>query len=244
MNVLIVDDEPLARRRLRRMLDALEGVHVVGEAADGEEGRLEIERHAPDLVLLDIDMPQCDGLSLAATADMPHVIFVTAHRQHAPEAFELDAVDYLLKPVRRDRLAHAIERVRQRRPGGSELEEVAEVVRDTVAHQRRPPRLSARSGTTLHVFDARDISRLQTRDKYTVFHRNGVEYLLDESLSDLQRRLESWDFVRVHRAELVNLAAVVAVHLGAGESEVELRDGTRVPVSRRMLPELKRRLRT
>ncbi len=237
MKVLIVDDEPIARRRLERMLSGMPELVVVGTAGDGIEARGEVERLEPDVVLLDIDMPECDGLTLAATTPLPAVIFVTAHREHALEAFELDAVDYLLKPVTRTRLVQALEKAR-----GRSAEPVAEVVREVLVDQRRPPRLSARSGDTLHVFDARDVQRLQARDKVTLFWVEGTEYVLDESLTELERRLDAWDFVRVHRAELVNLGAVVSVHLGSGESSLTLRDGSQVPVSRRALAGLKKRL--
>ncbi|MGH1342650.1 MAG: LytR/AlgR family response regulator transcription factor [Nannocystales bacterium] len=238
MKVMIVDDEPLARRRLERMLKGLEGIEVVGTASDGSQARDRLSTLAPDAVLLDIDMPECDGLTLAATTNLPAVIFVTAHREHALEAFGLDAVDYLLKPVSRDRLRQALERARSRRSLIPQRAAPSERV-----DRGRPPRLTARTGDTLHVFDAVAVQRLHARDKVTMFWVDGVEYILDDSLAEMERRLAAWDFVRVHRAELVNLAAVVSVRIGAGESTVNLRDGSRVPVSRRLLPDLKRRLR-
>lgn len=237
MKVMIVDDEPLARRRLERMVNGVDGVEVVGVASDGVEARERLPDLAPDAILLDIDMPECDGLTLAATTTLPAVIFVTAHREHALEAFGLDAVDYLLKPVSQDRLREALERARIRRT--PPVKRIAASPLD----RARPPRLTARSGDTLHVFDAVGVQRLHARDKVTLFWVEGAEYILDESLSEMERRLAAWDFVRVHRAELINLDAVVSVRIGAGESSVNLRDGTQVPVSRRLLPELKRRLR-
>ncbi len=242
MKALIVDDEPLALRRLQRMLDGLDDVDVVGTAGDGEEARVQVEALQPDVVLLDIDMPECDGLTLAATATLPAVIFITAHREHALEAFELDAVDYLLKPVSEERLIRALGRVAARR-GSTAPTDVLSAVRDAVAEERRPPRLTARAGDTMHVFDARSVARLHARDKVTMFWVEGTEYVLDESLAELERRLAAWDFLRVHRSELINLDAVVSVRFGAGESSVTLRDGTQAPVSRRMLVELKKRLR-
>lgn len=241
LRVLIVDDEDIARRRLERMLAGMPEVEVVGTASDGVQARDAALDLAPDLVLLDIDMPECDGLTLAATTALPAVIFVTAHREHAIEAFEVDAVDYLLKPVTRARLVQALDKVRARKADAAP--DVTEVVREALADGRRPPRLSARCGDVLHVFDAREVQRLCARDKATLLWRDGTEYVLDESLNELERRLEAWDFIRVHRSELVNLGAVVSVHLGGGESSVLLRDGSQVPVSRRALPLLKKRLR-
>lgn len=241
LRVLIVDDEAIARRRMERMVSGMPEVEVVGTATDGVEARGAVEALSPDVVLLDIDMPECDGLTLAATTPLPAVVFVTAHREHAIEAFEVDAVDYLLKPVTRARLVQALDKVRARMRDSAP--DVSDAVREALADERRPPRLSARSGDVLHVFDARDIQRLSARDKVTLFLREGTEYVLDESLNELERRLEAWDFIRVHRSELINLGAVVSVHLGGGESSVQLRDGSQVSVSRRALPQLKKRLR-
>lgn len=238
LRVLLVDDEAIALRRLERMLAGMPEVEVVGSASDGIEAREAVTRLGPDVVLLDIDMPECDGLTLAATTSMPAVIFVTAHREHAVEAFEVDAVDYLLKPVTRPRLVQALDKVR-----GHKSLALADAVRDALTDERRTPRLTARAGDVLHVFDAREIGRLHARDKVTLFWVDGAEYILDESLAELERRLEAWDFLRVHRAELINLAAVVSVHLGSGESSLVLRDGSQVPVSRRALPTLKKRLK-
>ncbi|MEM6289895.1 MAG: LytTR family DNA-binding domain-containing protein [Myxococcota bacterium] len=242
MKLLIVDDEPLAQRRMQRMLASIDGMEVVGVAGDGDEARTQVEALQPDVVLLDIDMPECDGLTLAATAELPAVIFVTAHREHALEAFELDAVDYLLKPVSKERLVQALSRVATRQ-GAANPSDVVTAVRDAVAEERRAPRLTARAGDTMHVFDARAVARLHARDKVTMFWVEGTEYVLDESLAELERRLAAWDFLRVHRSELINLDAVVSVRFGAGESSVTLRDGAQAPVSRRMLAELKKRLR-
>lgn len=229
MRVLVVDDEQLARRRMVRMLDRISDVEVVGEAADGIEAREQVIKLVPDLVLLDIDMPELDGLSLASELDVP-VVFTTAHAQHAVEAFDLEAKDYLLKPVSEGRLQKAIERVRSGSTAGSGPDP------DGV------PRVSARIGTAVHVFDARTIPRFFASDKYTLFHRAGEEFVLDESLNALEKRLSPHGFFRVHRGELVRLAAVTTLHTLDDGPVVELDDGQRATVSRRQLGELKRRL--
>lgn len=229
MKVLVVDDEAPARRRLVRMLGRLGGVEVVGEAADGEEALALARRLAPDLLLLDIDMPEMDGLELAEVPDLPPIVFTTAHAEHALRAFEVAAVDYLLKPISRERLAEAIDRARARvgaapvGPGG-------------------PVRVTARSGSTVYVVDAAEITRFHAEDKVTVFTHEGRELLLDESLSSLEQRLAAHGFMRTHRAELVRLSAVRALHTEDGSTSVELRDGSRAAVGRRMVAELKRRL--
>lgn len=243
MRVLIVDDEAPARRRLARMLERIEGVTVAGEAEDADEARERVRASRPDVVLLDIHMPQEDGLSLAMWSELPPVIFVTAHDEHAVAAFELAAVDYLLKPVAMPRLQAALTRARERQ-ASVDPAALAQALRAAMpdATSTAVPRITARDGSTLHVFDARALSRLSARDKYCVFDRDGIEYVLDDTLSALERRLAPHDFLRVHRGELVNLAHVVALHGTDAGAHVELSDGAKVPVSRRLLPEVRKRL--
>lgn len=243
LRVLVVDDEPVARRRLLRMLAAMKGVEVAGEAADGAEALERIRDLAPDAVLLDIRMPGIDGLTLARSVrNMPPVIFTTAYDEHALEAFDAEAVDYLMKPVRAERLERALDRIRERR--GNDPERLERVLQAVLQREGRTElvRLTARSGDVTRVFDPRKIGRIHAADKYAVFHHEGNEYVLDETLSTLEERLGGIGFLRVHRSELVNLEKVVALHHVDGGTEAELAGGLRVPVSRRLAPELKRRL--
>jgi two-component system LytT family response regulator len=243
--VLVVDDEPLARGRLLRMLAALEGVEPAGEAASGREALDKIAELAPDCVLLDVRMPGLDGLEVARASDVP-VIFVTAHDAYAVEAFELCAVDYLLKPVRRERLARALARVRERRGARADSARLDALFQRLLAGAgepgESPARLRARRGDALHLFDPREIARFTAAGGYSSFRSGGHEFLLDESLSQLEERLAPLGFLRVHRAELVRLDAVRALHGEHGSLELELAGGERVPVSRRLAGELRRRL--
>ncbi|EDM77479.1 LytTr DNA-binding domain family protein [Plesiocystis pacifica SIR-1] len=262
LRVLIVDDEAPARRRLRRMLERLtndgaEAIEVVGEAADGVEALTQLTKLEPDLVLLDIQMPALDGLALAQHASLPPFIFVTAFDEHALAAFEVGAADYLLKPIRRERLQLALERARTRieaqrdasakGEGASELDELQATLRRLVAAEPAPasptpPRIAAREGGSVRLFELAEIGRFWSADKYTCFHHGGAEHVLDEGLGELELRLGAHGFVRVHRSELVDLGWVRAVHSEAGATSLELRDGQRVAVSRRMVAEIKRRL--
>jgi two-component system, LytTR family, response regulator len=239
MRVLVVDDEAPSRRRLIRMLEQLGDVEVVGEAVDGAQAIERVRATAPDLVLLDIDMPGLDGVAAAERLAGTAIVFTTAHAEHAVRAFELRAVDYLLKPISLARLEEAIARVRERGPAPPEALAAALA---RLLGSREPPRVSARKGAVAHVFDARAIGRFFSADKYTAFVHEGEEYLLDESLSALESRLAAHGFVRVHRRELVSLDHVRALHGEGAGSHVQLADGTKVPVSRRNLPELRRRL--
>ena len=243
---MVVDDEPLARNRLRRMIEQIAGVEMAGEAGDGVEALERIGELAPDVVLLDIRMPGLDGLTLARTAkDLPPVVFTTAYDEYAVQAFEANAVDYLLKPVKRERLEQALERVRARsapRAAGPDVGAVLERLLAEREGRTTAPRITAQQNGTLHVFDAREITRFYAQDKYTAFQVDGSEYLLEESLSSLEQRLASFDFLRVHRGELVSLAQVRAFRPEDSGGVVELRDGQTARVSRRHAAELRRAL--
>jgi two-component system, LytTR family, response regulator len=241
IRVMLVDDEQAARERLRQMLGPIPGVEIVGEAADGEQAIERIVELHPDLVLLDIQMPGCTGLEVAAClpAPRPRIIFCTAFDQFAVDAFELHAVDYLLKPVSRVRLARAIERVCRGdgAEGGSEVERVLGALRS------RSTRLLARSGDGYRVIPQQEVvyflsdgglTRLCTRDR---------SYLLDPTLNDLEERLDPALFFRISRAAILNLDCVVeVVPLAGGVAEVALSTGVRLEVSRRRVKDLLQRL--
>lgn len=244
MRVLVVDDEPLARSRLLRMLEGIPEAEAVGEAANGREALERIEALDPDVVLLDVRMPGLDGLAVARAAEATAIVFTTAHDEYAVEAFELCAVDYLMKPVRQERLARALERARDRSGDGGRqrIEEVFNRLLEASAGTAARVRVTARRGGTIRVFDAQEIPRFSAAGGYTSFRHAGEEFLLDESLSELEARLAAAGFVRVHRAELVRLDAVRALHAAEDGTRVELSDGQLVPVSRRSVADLKRRL--
>lgn len=244
MRLLVVDDEPLARRRLRRLLEEIDGCEVVGEAGDGREAQACIARTRPDAVFLDIQMPQLDGLTLAAqSCSLPPVVFVTAYDAFAVRAFELGALDYLLKPISRERLALTLDRLRDVRAsqqtGASGRLLGAWVARQSIP---APARLVCASQDELRVFDARQITRFWASSKYTLFLADGAEQLTDESLQTLQERFEPFGFLRVHRAELVNMSHARALTTHGGEAVLWLTDDQQVPVSRRRLGAVRARL--
>jgi DNA-binding LytR/AlgR family response regulator len=247
MKVLIADDEAPARRRLSRQLAAIADVEVAGEAGDGLEALQKVRALDPDLLLLDVGMPELDGISLAAQHgdDLPPIIFTTAHDRFAVKAFELNAVDYLLKPIPQERLLAAVERARRRAEydGGAApaLEDRARAAAALAARggPSSVPRVILSERGTIRFFDAREVTRFFALDKYTVFLLGGHEHLIQESLSTLEERLAPHGFLRVHRAELVNLLKVRALHTADGLYELEFSDGQRARVSRRYLPAMK-----
>jgi DNA-binding LytR/AlgR family response regulator len=243
LRVVLVDDEAPARRRLTRMLEALGGVEIAGEASDADEALERVRELEPDIVFLDVRMPGLDGMSLARSApELPPIIFTTAFAEHAASAFEVQAVDYLLKPVTRDRLAEAVRRARERVERswaqldlGGLAPRLASAGATTAA-----ARVTASARGEVKIFVASEISRFFSTDKYTAFIAGGREYLTEESLNALEARLPG--FARVHRAELINLERVRAMRRDAAGLTVELADGQQASVSRRHVAMLKARL--
>lgn len=232
MRVLVVDDEAPARRRLIRLLATVPDVTVAGEAGDADETLAQIAALAPDVMLLDIRLPGMDGVALAARyAHLPPIVFVTAYDEFALRAFELDAVDYLVKPVRPERLVAALDRARRRVDAGA-----ATLARLAPASTTR---IVVVDRGALRLFDARDVRRFWARDRYTLFHADGDERLTEEPLAALAERLAPHGFMRVHRGELVNLAYVRALRSDDGQHVAELDDGQHARISRRVLTAFK-----
>jgi DNA-binding LytR/AlgR family response regulator len=222
-----VDDEAPARSRLVRLLEGVPGTSVVGEASTGREALAAIDALKPDVVLLDVEMPELDGIRVAAEA-LPPVIFVTAYDRHAVPAFDVDAADFLLKPVRRERLLQALDRAARRLPAP-----IARTADGAI------PRVVAVDRGTTKIFDARTLTRFWASEKYTLFLGDGAECLTVEPLSTLESRLVAHGFVRVHRGELVRLSAVRGLRYLDGAIEAELEDGQVARVSRRCVSMLK-----
>ncbi len=237
IRTLLVDDEELARERLRQLLRQHPDVEVAGEAASGEEAIEKILELQPDLVFLDVQMPGCSGMEVveSLSSPRPHIIFCTAFDQYAIDAFELHAVDYLLKPVSRARLAKAIERVRRLpiRETDAAIEKLSAVPR------KGPCRFLARRGNRFRVIPQNEVFHFASEEGLTKLCTREQEYWMQPTLTDLEKRLDSTIFFRVSRAAIVNLNAVEELqHLVGGYGAVILKNGTRVEVSRRRMREL------
>jgi two-component system LytT family response regulator len=241
IRTMLVDDEQAARERLRQMLGLIPGLEIVGEAADGEEALQKVAELHPDLLLLDIQMPGCSGLEVAAClpAPRPKIVFCTAFDQYAVDAFEMHAVDYLLKPVNRVRLARSIERVRR----DDSPEAGAAVERALHSLRARNTRLLARCGDGYRVIPQQEAVCFLSDGGLTKLCTRERSYGFDPTLNDLEDRLNPAFFFRVSRAAIVNLDCVSEVLPQAGGmADVILHTGLRLEVSRRRLKELLERL--
>lgn len=232
MRVLIVDDEPIARRGLRRLLEPEPDVEVVGEAGSGTAAVAAIEKLRPDLVLLDIQMPEMDGLEVVAAVGaehMPPVIFVTAYDRYAIDAFDLNAADYVLKPVDPERLHRALDRVRQRKPQDDLEQRLARVL-----DAARPRRLVVRSTGRIQFVNVDEIDWIAAEDNYVRIHAAGKSYLMRETVSRMEQRLDARAFVRIRSSTIVRVERIKEVRpLLNGTFEILLEDGTRVVSARR-----------
>jgi two-component system LytT family response regulator len=260
LRVLIVDDERLPRQRLMRLLEEIPNTECVGEAANGRSAVDAIESLMPDLVLLDVRMPGMGGLEVARalTGHVPFVIFVTAFDEYALKAFEVHAIDYLLKPVERERFAAAIERARalvanttaaqrherllallQGEPRlsgeadlGAELSEspVPAVAGDAAAFPRR---FLVKGDGQMYFVAVDDIDWIEAYGNYVRLHVGKGVHLIRETLGNIERKLDPTRFARVHRSSVVNLDRVARMDLwGAGDYVVLLKDGTKLKLSR------------
>jgi two-component system LytT family response regulator len=231
LTAVIVDDEAPARLAMREALAAVGGVDVVAECANGFEAVKAVTDRRPDVLFLDVQMPKLDGFEVLELVGVETpVVFVTAYDQFALRAFEVHAVDYLLKPFAPERLAAALDRVRERttaRPDAAALRASA-----------RPPgapveRVVIRDGAQVHVLPVESIDYVHAEDDYVAFHSAGKSYLKEQTLADLEAQLDPRGFVRIHRSYLVNIERLARVELYAKDSRVAiLRDGATLPVSR------------
>lgn len=232
--VVVVDDEPHARDKLRRYLADDPRVEWVGEAGDGASAVTLIEELAPDVVLLDIQMPEMDGFDVLAALDeerMPAVVFVTAHDDHAVRAFEVAAVDYLLKPVDRARFGEALGRALA--TGVASRGAVRHVV-DALPPRRPLERFLVRRRGRMHFVAADDVDWIGAAGNYVELHVGETTHLVRGTLQTLEARLSSARFARIHRSTIVNLDRVAALHPWShGDLQVELADGTELRLSRR-----------
>ncbi len=253
LRVLIVDDEPLARARLRELLADDPDVEVIAEYANGADAVAGIPRDAPDLVLLDIQMPELDGFAVVRAVGperMPAVVFVTASDAHAVRAFEVHAVDYVLKPVDRDRLIEAVRRAKHRIAGAGAGTAGDQEVRDRLARliaevsaavasgagapRAGTGRLAVKSDGRVLFVRTSDVDWIEAMDNYVRLHAGRDVHVMRETLSHLEERLPRGTFLRIHRSTIVNVERIREVQPWfAGDYVLILTDGTKLTTGRR-----------
>ncbi len=249
IRTLIVDDEPLARERLTSLLSAEADIEIVGQCRDGEEAVTAINDHTPDLVFLDVQMPAMNGFEVieAVGSDkMPLVIFVTAFDQHALKAFQVRALDYVLKPFDRERFQEALQRARgqiQRDETGDLGRRLLALVKDLRRDQPKTDRLVVKSGGRLFFLRTDEIDWIEASGNYVRLHVGPTSHLLRETMNAIEGRLDPEKFFRIHRSRIVNMERIQEMQPWLnGEYAVLLRTGTRLTLSRGYREKLQDRL--
>jgi two-component system LytT family response regulator len=235
MRTLIVDDEPPARERLKRLLADIEGVELIGEAEGGIQAVEMIERERPDLVLLDIQMPGLDGFEvIEALADPPPVIFVTAYDEYAIRAFEVNALDYLLKPFSRERLEKAIRRAQEELVEGRDFAtRLGPLLESLAAQGQYLTRLAVRDRDRIRVLDVGEVDWIGVEGEQVMIHVGDQAYPIRRTLAELEARLNPTCFFRAHRSAIVNLSRVKEViPWFKGSHKLRLTTGAEVDLSR------------
>jgi len=239
IRTLIVDDEPLARERLRTLIEEQEEVELIGECANGREALATIKREMPDLVFLDVQMPELDGfgvLSRLGSEKIPAIIFVTAHDKFALQAFEFHALDYLLKPFDRGRFQKALRRALdhiKRDQAGELKERLSALLGDLTPDSKYPERMAVKSSGRVIFLKIDDIDWVEAADNYVSLHIGAESHLHRETMSALEERLPPNKFLRISRSTIVNIDRIKELQpLFHGEYAVILRNGTRLTLSR------------
>jgi two-component system LytT family response regulator len=236
----VVDDEPLAVKRLVRLLRKSGRVEVAGTATDPSEAIRALEASPVDVLFLDIHMPEIDGFALLERLDpAPLVVFTTAHDEHALRAFQVLAIDYLLKPIDQQQLDRALDKLD--RISAAPAPPIAELI-DLVRAPRPPQRIASRLGDRVTLLDLDEVSHFHASDRLTYAACGGKDHIVDETLAALERRLDPALFVRIHRGVLVNLRFVVELRGDGAGLVVVLRGDLQLPVSRDRVRPLKERL--
>jgi two-component system LytT family response regulator len=249
IRALIIDDEPLPRERIRTLLSEHQTIELIGECEDGKEAVEAIIEQSPDLIFLDIQMPELDGFGVLASLPAEHLpatIFVTAYDEYAIRAFEVNALDYLLKPINPARFEKAVSRATERLSQKSheqdrKLMDFVEQMRIERGYTRR---FVVRAGAKLSFVQTGDIDWIDTADNYVRLHVSGQEYLVRETLKSVEGQLDPAVFIRVHRSAIINIDRIEAVEpYFHGDYIITMKDGTRLNTSRSYSERLRSLLR-
>ncbi|HVR36953.1 MAG TPA: LytTR family DNA-binding domain-containing protein [Methylomirabilota bacterium] len=249
IRTVIVDDEPLARSRLKTLLKAESDIELLAECATGQEAIETLDAKSPDLVFLDVQMPELSGfdvLDALKQRPLPRIIFVTAHDQFALKAFEVHAIDYLLKPFDRERFQQALDRAREelRRQDPSAINDrLTALLAELPGTARAPDRLVIKSGGRVILLKLADIDWIEAADNYLNLHLGNETHLHRETLSSIESRLPAGQFLRISRSTIVNVDRIKELQpMFHGDYVVILRNGTRLNLSRTYRDQLQKLL--
>ncbi len=231
--VLIVDDEPLARKAMSLALAEFSDIEIIGECGDGFDAVKVINKEKPDVVFLDIQMPKLDGFDvLELLDDPPFIVFVTAYNEYALKAFESHALDYILKPVKTERLKKTLKRVEKQLRERKE-QPVDQLLEQYQQHITPLERILVRDRNRIHILPVKEISHIEAQDDYVAYFTKEKSYLKKETLSGLEKRLDSRQFVRIHRSYLLNIDYLSKIEPYSKDSRIAvLKDGKTLPISR------------
>ena len=238
--VLIVDDEPLARQRILDLLKDEDDLEVVGQARNGQEAVEKIDAEKPDLVFLDVQMPEVDGFGVIralGAENMPHVIFVTAYDQYALQAFEVNALDYLLKPFDQERFHVALSRARaqlSQKKDDALSSQIRRLLEDVKPEDGTVDRLIIKSEGRIFFIKTGDIDWVEAAGNYVTLHVGGEAYLMRETMAGMEEKLDPKQFIRIHRSHIVNIESIKEIKPWFnGEYHVDLKDGMQLTLSRK-----------
>ena len=239
IRTLIVDDEPLARQGIRLFLEKDPELEILGEAGDGVEALERIRVDHPDLVFLDVQMPEMNGfevLECLSPEELPLVVFVTAYDQYALNAFQVHALDYLLKPYEDERMQEAVDRAKaslHQKNGTQTTRRLIEMLDSTKADRARVGRIMVRSGGRITFVRVEDVDWIEAQGDYICLHTQGKKHLVREKISEMEAQLSPEHFLRIHRSTMINVSRIKEMQpLFHGEYSVVLQDGTRLTMSR------------
>lgn len=238
IRTLIVDDEPLARRKIREFLKEDREIEVVGECGTGPQAVSAVRNSTPDLLFLDVQMPGMDGFAVLEELReerLPFVIFVTAYDKYAVKAFEVRALDYLLKPFHRERFARATERAKAqlRRPQNDLTMQIRDLIQELRPQARYLERVIVKTAGTVFFLKTDEIDWISAEENYVRLHCGKASHLLREKISSLEAQLDPAKFRRIHRSTIVNIDRVQKLHPHShGDCQVVLQDGTELILSR------------
>ncbi len=239
MRTLIIDDEPLARKGIRQLLEGDPEVQILGECVDGLESVEQIKALRPDVIFLDIQMPEMDGfavLDALSAEELPIVVFVTAYDQHALRAFQVHALDYLLKPFDEERFHEALDRAKAqwRQKNGSQMtRRIIEMLDGNREERQAPGRIMVRNAGRITFVRVEEVDWIEAQGDYVCLHCQGKKHLVREKISDMENQLATDRFLRIHRSTIVSIPRIKEMQpLFHGEYAVVLHDGTRLTMSR------------